>query len=81
MSIRVEYGSPNPAVVDAALDAYVCWREACTAARDAYRWWSSAEKADRRLASTAYMAALDREESAAKAYAAAMSELGDECFD
>jgi len=79
MNVRTEYGSPHPAVVDAAIEAYVCWREACTAARDAYRRWSSADTADRSLASAAYLAALDREEIAADAYAQAIGQLGDEC--
>ena len=81
MSIRVEPVSPLHDVVDAALDAYVAWREECARARGAYRRWSSAAKADRMLASCAYLAALDREEAAASVYATAMSRLGDEFAD
>lgn len=81
MSIGVEPVSPHADVVDYAVDAYVRWREECDGAREAYRRWSSAEKADRMLASCAYIAALDREEIAARVYADAMRRLTDECFD
>ena len=81
MSIGVEPVSPQADVVDDAVDAYVRWREECAGAREAYRRWSSAEKADRRLACCAYTAALDREEIAACVYADAMSRLTDACFD
>jgi hypothetical protein len=81
MSILIEPASPRPDVIDAAIDAYVRWREECIGARDAYRRWSSAEKADRMLASCAYVAALDREEIAASVYADAMRHLADECVD
>jgi len=80
MRIPVElFVSPLPAVVDAAIDAYVSWREECADASEAYHRWSSAAKADRMLASCAYFAALDREEIAASVYAGAMRRLGDEC--
>ena len=78
MSVRVEPVSPHHEVVDAALDAYVGWREECADTREAYRRWSSAAKPDRMLASCAYLAALDREEAAARVYADAMRRLGDE---
>jgi hypothetical protein len=81
MSIQVEAASLQAEVVDAAVEAYVHWREECAAARDAYRRWSSVEKADRMLAFCAYTAALDREETAARIYAEAMKRLGDECVD
>ena len=81
MSIGVERVPPHADVVDDAVDAYVRWREECAGAREAYHRWSSAETADRMLASCAYMAALDREEIAANVYAEAMRRLRDECFD
>jgi len=81
MSIGVQPVSPQADVVDAAVEAYVRWREECAGAREAYLRWSSAEKADRMLASCAYTAALDREEAAATVYADAMRRLGDECVD
>lgn len=81
MSVPVEPVSPQPGVVDSAIDAYVCWREESTDAREAYRRWSGAGKADRQLASCAYVAALDREEIAASVYARAVRRLGDACVD
>ena len=81
MSIGIEPVSPKADVVDDAVEAYVRWREECAGAREAYRRWSSAEKTERMLASSAYVAALDREGIAASVYADAMRRLGDECFD
>ena len=81
MSILVEPLSPLHDVVDAAVEAYVRWREECAGARDAYDRWSSAAKADGTLASCAYIAALDREEIAANVYADAMKRLGNEFVD
>ena len=56
-------------MVDRALLAYVEWRAHCTAVRDAYRCWMNVGSADAELAYTAYEAALDREEAAARIYA------------
>jgi len=81
MSILVQPVSARPEVVDAALDAYVCWREECADAREAYGRWSSAEKGDRMLASYAYIAALDREQIAASVYGDAMRRLSGECVE
>jgi hypothetical protein len=81
MTTRVAHVSPLPEVVDAAIDAYVQWREESADAREAYCRWSSAATTDRMLASGAYLAALDREEAAASVYADAMRRLGDECVD
>ena len=81
MSLPIAAVSPLPEVVDAAIEAYVRWREECTEVREAYRRWSSAAKADRTLASCAYIAALDREQAAASFYADAMRRLCDECVD
>jgi len=68
-------------VVDAAIDAYVHWRDACADTCEAYDGWSSANRADRTLAASAYWAALDREETAANGYAIAMRRLKAECKD
>ena len=81
MSIAVDPVCAPPHVVDAAIDAYVFWREECADVRKAYHRWSSAAKGDRMLACCAYIAALDREEIAASVYAAAMRRLGDECVE
>jgi len=79
MSIPSEAASPR--VVDAAIEAYVHWREECADVREAYRRWSGAGRGDRMLASGAYIAALDREEIAARVYAEAIRQLGAECVD
>jgi hypothetical protein len=55
--------------IDALLELYVCWREECYAVRYAYQRWSEADRGQRRLAYAGYIAALDREEHAARAYA------------
>jgi hypothetical protein len=81
MRILVEPASPRPDVVDAAIDAYVRWREECTDARNAYRSWLNGAQPDRMLASAAYLAAIDREEAAANVYAEAVRRLADECVD
>jgi hypothetical protein len=81
MSIGVEHVSVQADAVDYAVDAYVRWREECAGAREAYRRWSSAPTADRMLACCAYIAALDREETAARVYAYAMRRLSDVCWD
>ena len=53
-------------LLDDYLETYICWREASAAARRAYKDWSSAERRDRAGAFSAYGAALDREEQAAR---------------
>ena len=73
MSIRVEAVSPQTGLADAAFEAYLRWREESAAAGEAFRRWSSAGKADRVLAACAYIAALDREETAAGVYADALA--------
>jgi len=78
MNAPVQTIAPLTEVVDDAVDAYVRWREECDDAREAYLRWSCAAKADRTLASYAYIAALDREEIAASVYAVAMRRLGQE---
>jgi hypothetical protein len=57
-------------IVEAAVDAYVDWREECLAVQDAYDRWTHAPIPDARWAFVAYRAALDREERASEAYAA-----------
>ena len=55
--------------VDDAVLAYVEWREASAAVRDAYGQWESAPRADYAPAHAAYLAAVDQEEAAANDYA------------
>jgi hypothetical protein len=54
--------------IDAVVDEYVRWREACLAVRGAYDSWAIARPSERRLAHAAYVGALDREEEAAANY-------------
>jgi hypothetical protein len=55
--------------VDQLLERYVCWREECYAVALAYQRWSDSDRAERGLAYAGYIAALDREEQAAREYA------------
>ena len=55
--------------VDALIELYVCWREECREVRQAYQWWGDSDREHRTLAYAGYLAALDREEQAARAYA------------
>jgi hypothetical protein len=55
--------------VDALLERYVDWREECETVWQAYQRWADAERHERRVAHAGYLAALDREESAAHRYA------------
>jgi hypothetical protein len=64
--------TPSPGhrqVVDDVVQACVEWREESAAVWDAYGRWASASAEDKRPADSAYRAALDREEAAAKSYA------------
>lgn len=61
--------------VDDMVDAYVDWREACVAVRNAYRRWSDASSGDEALAFGTYQATLDREERTAQAYANLVARL------
>ena len=57
------------ALIDAAVDSYVDWREESAAVRRAYRRWADAAGTDRPCAFAAYVAALDQEERAGARYA------------
>jgi hypothetical protein len=59
----------DPWAIDALLERYVHWREQCIEAREAYQRWLDCVGGRRRLAYAGYLAALDREEQAARAYA------------
>ena len=59
----------DPWTVDALLERYVYWREECIEVRETYRRWLDCARGLRRLAYAGYLAALDREEQAARAYA------------
>jgi hypothetical protein len=55
-------------LIDAMIDHYVSWREECLAVESSYQNWHRADRPDRMLAFSAYVAALDREEQAAASY-------------
>lgn len=55
--------------VDALIEHYVVWREECQAVRLAYQRWADSDRSECRLAHAGYVAALDREECAARTYA------------
>jgi hypothetical protein len=60
---------PDRRIVDDAVDAYIYWREECSAVRKAYRLWTVSSSAGAALAFGAYESALDREERAATVHA------------
>jgi hypothetical protein len=62
--------------IDALLERYVYWREQCAAVRQAYQWWGHSEGDQRAGAYAGYVAALDREERAARAYARQVERVG-----
>ena len=53
------------ALIDAFLDSYVRWREACEDVWNTYRSWAECQPQQRPLGFAAYQLALDREEHAA----------------
>jgi hypothetical protein len=55
--------------IDELLEGYVSWREECDAVRLAYRRLADSRPSERRLTYAGYLAALDREEHAARVYA------------
>ena len=61
--------------VDDMMDDYVSWRDACAAVAVSYENWKSSVRTDMKLAFSAYVAALDREEQAATAYERAVARV------
>jgi hypothetical protein len=57
------------------MDDYVSWRDACAAVAVSYENWKCSVRADMKLAFSAYVAALDREEQAATAYERAVAQV------
>ena len=56
-------------MIDELLERYISWREECQAVRLAYQSWAQSGRWERRLTYAGYLAALDREEQAARIYA------------
>lgn len=63
--------------LDEMLACYVDWREDAAAVADAYRRWSSAPTAEESIWFAAYGAALEQEESAARRYGLAVTDVED----
>jgi hypothetical protein len=61
--------------VDDMMDDYVSWRDACAAVAVSYENWKCSDRADKKLAFSVYVAALDREEQAASAYQRAIARV------
>jgi hypothetical protein len=55
--------------INELVERYISWREASCAVRTAYQQWANSHRAERKLAYAGYLAALDREEQAARTYA------------
>jgi len=62
-------------LVDEMIQLYVSWREACAWVTVSYQNWACAAAADRSLAFSAYVAAVDREERAAASYQHVVEQL------
>jgi hypothetical protein len=69
-----DVGGVTP-LVDETIERYVDWKEECGAVNATYECWSTAPREERTISFATYIAALDREECAAKAYASAIRRL------
>jgi hypothetical protein len=70
--MRTEFGSDTAVrrwAVDQVFECYLSWIEECDAVRLAYQRWVESAQAEGRLGYAGYVAALDREERAARVYA------------
>jgi hypothetical protein len=56
------------AAADALVEGYVAWRETSADVRSAYERWRTCRAGERSLVFEGYLAALDREEHAARVY-------------
>jgi hypothetical protein len=68
-------GGGGREIVDAMIDDYVTWREACAAVAGSYENWRRSDPPDEKLAFSVYVAALDREDQAAAAYQRAVGQV------
>jgi hypothetical protein len=78
MQLKTLFRSPvTEAELASAKDAsYARWRGASKGVAEAYRSWAAAPRAERWLAHSAYLAALEREEHAARAYQEMLEQPG-----
>jgi hypothetical protein len=58
----------TPDGADDLVEAYFCWQDAAVVVASAYELWRVGQPADRALAFSAYHAALDLEEHAARVF-------------
>jgi hypothetical protein len=72
---RDERERRQSALTDEAIARYVEWREECATVYDAYAKWTNAPTDKTDLPFAAYIAALDREQSAATVYGRALRRL------
>ena len=57
---------PTASATDQFLYSWVRWREECETVHSAYRYWATCDEERREFAFGLYVAALDREEQAAR---------------
>jgi hypothetical protein len=69
----------HPEVVDRMIELYCDWRTSCEEVQSRYARFLDAPASDRAAAFTAYMAALDREESACDSYAELVRVIASRC--
>jgi hypothetical protein len=75
-AITIKNRAERGQTVDAAVDAYLDWRDDCVLLEAAYCAWTDADRADRALTFDIYQRALDREECTANAYAELIRSVG-----
>lgn len=70
MQLKTLFRSParEAELASAQKVSYATWREASAGVAEAYRSWAAAPGGERWLAHAAYLAALEREEHAARVY-------------
>jgi hypothetical protein len=62
-------------LADVIIETYVSWREECAAVERTYAEWSRSARGERRLAHAVHVAALDREECAARTHREAVEQV------
>ncbi len=67
---------PDRSLVDRLIELYCAWREECAGVRLAYERLDTSSPDDRGLAFAACIAALDREDAAARSYGAQIRRVG-----
>jgi hypothetical protein len=65
-------------LADEVIETYVSWREACEAVVRTYAEWCHAPRGERRIGHAVHVAAVDREECAARAYREIVERVGEQ---